>query len=163
MEQLTRLPSSAAPAFVFASSTCQIQLFCPEQSATAGPRTRTRCGGDFKQTVQAPVARSLLGWQNVEDRLSAMVESIRDAVSVARDESEIAHRLACLAEHWFERGAKLSALEQLSGGASQETWSFDVDARGSLRPLILRRNPVGVVKHDMVSGMETDARLIRLT
>src|SRR5260221_10709141 len=125
-------------------------------------RTRARCGGDFKQSVQAPVARSLLGWQNVEDRLSAMVESIRDAVSVARDDSEIAHRLACLAEHWFERGAKLSALEQLSGGASQETWSFDVDARGSLRPLILRRNPVGVVKHDMVAGMETEARLIRL-
>src|SRR5260221_10918826 len=91
-----------------------------------------------------------------------MVESSRDAVSVPGDESEIADRIARLAGHWFEPGAKLTALEQLSGGASQETWSFDVDARGSLRPLILRRNPGGAVKRDMVAGMETEARLIRL-
>ena len=59
-----------------------------------------------------------------------MVESTRDTVSVARDESEIADRLTRLAGRWFEPGAKLIALEQLSGGASQELWSFDVDARG---------------------------------
>ncbi len=94
--------------------------------------------------------------------MSAMVESSGDAVSVPGDESEIADRLAHLAGHWFEPGAKLVALERLSGGASQETWSFGVDARGSLRPLILRRNPVGAVKRDMVAGMETEARLIRL-
>jgi aminoglycoside phosphotransferase (APT) family kinase protein len=103
-----------------------------------------------------------LGWQNVEDHLSAMVESSRDAVSVPGDEGEIADRLARLAGHWFEPGAKLTALEQLSGGASQETWSFDVDASGSHRPLILRRNPVGAAKREMVAGMETEARLIRL-
>jgi aminoglycoside phosphotransferase (APT) family kinase protein len=92
-----------------------------------------------------------------------MAESIRDAVSVARDESEIAERLARWAGHCFEPGAKLTALERLSGGASQETWSFDVDAGGSLRPLILRRNPGGAAKRDTVAaGMETEARLIRL-
>src|SRR5712672_2630713 len=90
-----------------------------------------------------------------------MVESSGGAVSVPGDESEIADRLAHLAGHRFEPGAKLVALERLSGGASQETWSFGVDARGSLRPLILRRNPVGGVKRDMVAGMETEARLIR--
>jgi aminoglycoside phosphotransferase (APT) family kinase protein len=100
--------------------------------------------------------------ENVEDRVSAMVESSRNTVSVARDESEIADRLARLAGHWFEPGAKLIALERLSGGASQELWSFDVDARGSLRPLILRCNPGGAVRRDMVAGMETEARLIRL-
>jgi hypothetical protein len=91
-----------------------------------------------------------------------MVESSRDAVSVAGDESGIADRLTRWAGHWFEPGAKIIALEQLSGGASQEIWSFDVDARGSLRPLILRRNPGCAVKRDMVAGMETEARLIRL-
>jgi len=100
--------------------------------------------------------------EDFEDHLSAMIESRRDAVSVAADESELADRLARLAEHWLEPGAKIITLERLSGGASQETWSFDVDARGSLRQLILRRNPGGAVKLDMVAGMETEARLIRL-
>jgi aminoglycoside phosphotransferase (APT) family kinase protein len=90
-----------------------------------------------------------LGRQNIEDRLTV-------------DESEIADRLARRAGHWFEPGAKLIALEQLSGGASQELWSFDIDVGGRLRPLILRRNPDGAVKRDLVAGMETEARLIRL-
>jgi aminoglycoside phosphotransferase (APT) family kinase protein len=94
--------------------------------------------------------------------MSAVFESSRDTVCAAVDESEMADRLGRLAGQWFEPGAKLISLEQLSGGASQELWSFDVDSRGSLRRLILRRNPGGGVKREMAAGMETEARLIRL-
>jgi aminoglycoside phosphotransferase (APT) family kinase protein len=38
----------------------------------------------------------------------------------------------------------LNALFRLSGGASQETWSFDADIGGEVVPLILRRAPGGV-------------------
>ena len=38
---------------------------------------------------------------------------------------------------------RLDALIQLSGGASQETWSFDAVCSGGVLPLILRRSPGG--------------------
>lgn len=38
---------------------------------------------------------------------------------------------------------KLDALSRLSGGASQETWSFDAICKGGVIPLILRRSPGG--------------------
>ena len=37
----------------------------------------------------------------------------------------------------------MSALTRLSGGASQETWSFDARVSGHVDPLILRRSPGG--------------------
>ena len=41
----------------------------------------------------------------------------------------------------FER---VDAITRLSGGASQETWSFDALVHGKHEPLILRRSPGGV-------------------
>ena len=38
---------------------------------------------------------------------------------------------------------KLDALSRLSGGASQETWSFDAICKDEVVPLILRRSPGG--------------------
>jgi aminoglycoside phosphotransferase (APT) family kinase protein len=38
---------------------------------------------------------------------------------------------------------RLDRLTRLSGGASQETWSFDAECAGSAIPLILRRTPGG--------------------
>ena len=39
--------------------------------------------------------------------------------------------------------ARLSGLQRLSGGASRETWSFDVEtAAGAHHRLILRRDPI---------------------
>ncbi len=38
----------------------------------------------------------------------------------------------------------ISDLNRLSGGASQETWSFDEVSSGALRPLVLRRTPGGL-------------------
>lgn len=55
----------------------------------------------------------------------------------------------------------LAALARLSGGASQETWSFRaVGEDGSARPLILRRTPA---VHDASAvPIETEAALMRL-
>jgi aminoglycoside phosphotransferase (APT) family kinase protein len=38
---------------------------------------------------------------------------------------------------------RIDAMTRLSGGASQETWSFDAEADGGTAPLILRRSPGG--------------------
>jgi aminoglycoside phosphotransferase (APT) family kinase protein len=62
----------------------------------------------------------------------------------------------------FGAGARLVRLERLSGGASQELWSFDVEAGGQTLPLILRRNPGGSVQRESAAGMQTEARLIEL-
>jgi aminoglycoside phosphotransferase (APT) family kinase protein len=62
----------------------------------------------------------------------------------------------------FGEDARIVGLERLSGGASQELWSFDVAAAGAVTPLILRRNPGGQVQREGAAGMETEARLIEL-
>jgi aminoglycoside phosphotransferase (APT) family kinase protein len=59
-------------------------------------------------------------------------------------------------------GGPLAGLERLSGGASQELWSFTVLAAGEPRRLVLRRNPGGEVRRENAAGMETEARLIDL-
>ncbi len=86
------------------------------------------------------------------------------AVDGGRD---LASNLARLVERQFGPGARMKGLERLSGGASQELWSFDVEigdpeGGGHLRPLILRRNPDGSVKRDTAAGMEAEARLMVL-
>ena len=63
-------------------------------------------------------------------------------------------------------GAKgVTTPRRLSGGASQETWSFDACTEGDPVPLILRRSP-GAKKDSELLGsaipLETEARLIEL-
>lgn len=53
-------------------------------------------------------------------------------------------------------------LAQLSGGASQQTWSFDAVAHGSRRPLILRLGPPGYKPSDEAPGLEKEAELMCL-
>jgi aminoglycoside phosphotransferase (APT) family kinase protein len=56
----------------------------------------------------------------------------------------------------------IAGLQRLSGGASQETWSFDaVTPAGNIR-LILRRAPGGDRVHDSAVGLEGEAALIKL-
>jgi aminoglycoside phosphotransferase (APT) family kinase protein len=62
---------------------------------------------------------------------------------------------------------RLEGLVRLSGGASQETWSFDAVTESGSEPLILRRSPGGVPR--VTSGfstsvpLETEAAVIELT
>ena len=62
---------------------------------------------------------------------------------------------------------KLENMNRLSGGASQETWSFDALTANGREPLILRRSPGGLPR---VAGgtstsvpLETEAAVIELT
>ena len=43
----------------------------------------------------------------------------------------------------FGPGAVVQGLKRLSGGASQETWAFDLQQGGATQALILRRAPAG--------------------
>ena len=53
-------------------------------------------------------------------------------------------------------GGPVEGLRRLSGGASRETWSFELGGGEGPRPLILRRDPPGAAK----GGMGLEARLI---
>jgi len=59
--------------------------------------------------------------------------------------------------------AEVRDLRRLSGGANQETWSFEAEIAGGSLPLILRRTPGGVAG-SAGSGLslETEAKLIDL-
>jgi aminoglycoside phosphotransferase (APT) family kinase protein len=77
-------------------------------------------------------------------------------------ETGVAAGLAAVVRRRIGAGARLVGLERLSGGASQELWSFDAETDAGRRPLILRRNPGGSTQREGASGMETEARLIEL-
>ena len=53
-------------------------------------------------------------------------------------------------------------LTRLSGGASQETWCFDIPAGKDRRRIILRRAPTGYSATFASAGLATEARLIEL-
>jgi aminoglycoside phosphotransferase (APT) family kinase protein len=85
-------------------------------------------------------------------------------MSASNEEGEtgLATGLAAVVRRRFGPAARLVDLERLSGGASQELWSFDAETEAGRHPLILRRNPGGMVQREGASGMETEARLIEL-
>ncbi len=64
---------------------------------------------------------------------------------MATPEQELVRQgLQALAPRLHAQGETVAALQRLSGGASQETWSFDLRlADGGMLPLILRRAPAG--------------------
>jgi aminoglycoside phosphotransferase (APT) family kinase protein len=70
------------------------------------------------------------------------------------DAAALQHGLDALAPRLRSGGSGVSALQRLSGGASQETWSFVVHApgQGDL-PLVLRRAPEGA--HERAAGNAT--------
>jgi aminoglycoside phosphotransferase (APT) family kinase protein len=69
---------------------------------------------------------------------------------------------AALMRH-IEGVTGIENLRRLSGGASQETWSFDARQGVSSIPLILRRAPGGDrAKSETAAGLETEAALIQL-
>lgn len=64
---------------------------------------------------------------------------------------------------WIDGATGVSDVRRLSGGASQETWSFDIVHPGGDRGAILRRAPSGVgAAPARAAGLETEARLMQL-
>ncbi len=57
---------------------------------------------------------------------------------------------------------RIANLSRLSGGASQETWSFEAVGLSGARKLILRRAPGGERQSETAAGLDVEARLIDL-
>ncbi|MEQ9144854.1 MAG: phosphotransferase family protein [Parvibaculaceae bacterium] len=76
---------------------------------------------------------------------------------------ELREPLTAIAEQHLG-ASSLTDLKRLSGGASQETWSFKIQTPHGLEPLILRRAPGGGDSNasGTAVGLETEAALIRL-
>lgn len=71
--------------------------------------------------------------------------------------------LRALADRIVPGATDIVGLHALSGGASQETWSFDAIVPGDRVPLVLRRAGAGAAERSRGSaGLETEAALIRL-
>ena len=78
-------------------------------------------------------------------------------------ENPIAAPLAGAVMRHFPGVTGIENLKRLSGGASQETWSFDATRDGAAIPLILRRAPGGDrAASATAAGLETEAALINL-
>lgn len=78
------------------------------------------------------------------------------------DISDIAHGLEAVARRIAGPNARATALRRLSGGASQEIWSFDIETNGASKGYILRRAPGGAqlgVSAQSI-GLTTEAAVI---
>lgn len=73
------------------------------------------------------------------------------------DLADLETGLAALAAEIRTGGGTVRNLRRLSGGASQETWAFDIDAD----PYILRRAPKGARPHENNPGLENEAVLMQ--
>lgn len=83
-------------------------------------------------------------------------------VSSSSIENTVGNGLNEITRKRFGSNAGIASLTRLSGGASQELWSFDIVHDGTSIPLILRRNPGGAIKRETAASMETEAKLISL-
>lgn len=78
---------------------------------------------------------------------------------------DIESALNALAPNLMPSGQKISGLKRLSGGASQETWAFDVTSlQGETGKRILRRAPGGVsdARSESAISLKNEADLIRM-
>lgn len=86
-----------------------------------------------------------------------MTTNVENVAPAALDQE----RLAALADRLVEGGGEVRNLRRLSGGASQETWAFDIEAQDRRSSMILRRAPGGTFQHETAAGLETEAAVIR--
>lgn len=77
---------------------------------------------------------------------------------------ELESALAALLARRLPGATGVASLRRLSGGASQETWSFDATGAGTRLPLILRRRPrrLAAGPDTLALPLETEARLLAL-
>src|ERR1700749_192795 len=68
----------------------------------------------------------------------------------------------CVAS-WYQGATGITAAAKLSGGASQETWSFDIVPPGGNIGAILRRAPQGYgAAPTRAAGLDAEAALMQL-
>ena len=99
------------------------------------------------------------GGDRVLDKLEQMPEIDRSDVS---PEYTFETQLRAAVSRCSDNCSRLLSLQQLSAGASQELWSFDAEIRGSLYPMILRRNPGGHEVRALAAGMDVEVRVMQL-
>lgn len=76
-------------------------------------------------------------------------------------ENQLLNDLSDVARRQFPGAVGISGLRRLSGGASQETWAFDVATHGRAMPMILRRRPPGMTARGASAvPLATEAQLI---
>ena len=76
-------------------------------------------------------------------------------------EAHVAAGLQRLAPMIVPGARSVDGVHRLSGGASQQTWRFDVQAAAGAVPLILRRAPDGAAERTQATaGLASEARLI---
>lgn len=82
---------------------------------------------------------------------------------MSTDPADLARGLAALAPHLVPGATTIDALRRLSGGASQETWSFDVPGPDGPTGFILRRPPGGteIMASAQAIGLATEAAVIK--
>jgi aminoglycoside phosphotransferase (APT) family kinase protein len=82
----------------------------------------------------------------------------------AVDSEGLATAIAEAASAFGGAGMRVTALKRLSGGASKESWAFDlVTADGSTTPMVLRRQPAELrFAHVGVESLGTEAALLRI-
>ena len=77
------------------------------------------------------------------------------------DDVHITTSLQRIAAAIVPGGGRIERVQRLSGGASQQTWAFDVRADAGCTPLILRRAADGASERArMTVGLGVEARLI---
>jgi aminoglycoside phosphotransferase (APT) family kinase protein len=77
------------------------------------------------------------------------------------DDAEVAAGLQRVAAVMAPGRGHVEGVRRLSGGASQQTWAFDIRGGTDSVPLILRRAPDGAGERaQMTVGLEVEARLI---
>jgi len=89
--------------------------------------------------------------------MTEQVAQISDAI-----DEPFERALTRLVSRLFSGVTGVGGLARLSGGASQETWSFKACEGKSQRPLILRRAPPGYRVTAASPGLVTEARLMEL-
>lgn len=82
--------------------------------------------------------------------------------AAAPDPGHFAQGLEQVVQRLIDGADHIAELRRLSGGASQETWSFTATGPSVTRRLILRRAPGGERQHETAVGLESEARLMML-
>ena len=90
-----------------------------------------------------------------------MASPMHSSGSTCGDDAQMIAGLRRLAPAIVPGDNHVERVQRLSGGASQQTWAFDIRGAAGNTPLILRRAPAGAGERArMTGGLDVEARLI---